>query len=190
MNDASADFERNRYVVLRSILKKSSVKRFYDYVCKAVDAGTEGLVDSLLPETPFSYGDFITDALMASLLPRIEEASGLALFPTYSYCRVYKNGDVLRRHTDRPACELSLSLCLGFAPNQPWPLWIETPRGASSIILNPGDAVLYRGTECPHWRDVFSGEHQAQLFLHYVNRNGPNAQWKFDKRAALGDPAV
>jgi hypothetical protein len=190
MKDAAAKFERDRYLVIRALLEKSSLKRFYRYVCKAVDSGTAALVDSLLPDTPFAYGDFITDGLMASLLPRIEASSGLTLFPTYSYCRVYRHGDVLPRHTDRPACELSISLCLGFESNNPWPFWIEGPRGASSIILSPGDAVLYRGRECPHWRETFNGERQTQLFLHYVDQNGPFAQWKFDKRAALGDPPV
>lgn len=190
MKDAVGQFERDRYLVIRALLKKPAVKRFYDYVCKAAETGTPGLVDYLMPEAPFAYGDFMTDALMVSLQPRIEAASGLTLFPTYSYCRLYKHGDVLPRHTDRPACELSISVCLGSEPNEPWPLWIEGPRGPSAIVLRPGDAVLYRGRECAHWREAFAGQHQAQLFVHYVDQNGPYAEWKFDKRAALGDPVA
>jgi hypothetical protein len=190
MKDEAAVFERDRYLVIPKLLEKPSLTRFYRYVCKAVEAPHGGLVDCLVPEAPFAYGDFITDGLMVSLQRRIEEASGLTLFPTYSYCRVYKHGDQLPRHRDRPACELSISLCLRCDPKKPWPLWIEGPQGASSIILQPGDAVLYRGIECFHWREVFDGEHQAHLFFHYVDQYGPNAQWKFDKRAALGDPLV
>jgi hypothetical protein len=28
-----------------------------------------------------------------------------------------------------------------------------------------------------------------QLFLHYVDKNGPHADWAFDKRPMLGAPA-
>ena len=32
------------------------------------------------------------------------------VLPTYTYARIYKNGSVLKKHTDRPACEISLSV--------------------------------------------------------------------------------
>ena len=124
------------------------------------------------------------DALLAELLSVVERASGLALFPTYSYFRVYKPGDTLERHTDRPSCEISVTLCLGYEGDGAWPIWIEGPGGTCSFSLAAGDAVMYRGTECWHWRDRFEGERQAQVFLHYVDQNGPHAEWKFDKRAA------
>lgn len=53
--------------------------------------------------------------------------------------------------------------------------------------LEAGDALLYRGIECPHWRTHFEGDHQAQVFLHYVDQQGPCAEWKFDKRDSLTD---
>lgn len=188
MQNTAANFTRDRYLIVRSLLNQSSLGRFYNYVCKAAETGTPNMVDLLVPDTPFAYGDFVTDGLMVSLLPRVEEFSGLSLFPTYSYCRTYKSGDVLPKHRDRRSCEISVSLCLGFEAKEPWPLWIEGPQGTSSIILSPGDAVLYRGIECWHWREAFEGRLQAQLFMHYVEQTGPNAEWKFDKREAVGDP--
>ena len=65
------------------------------------------------------------------------------------------------------------------------PPWIEAPLSAASVELNPGDAVLYRGIECPHGRDAFDGESAAQLFLQYVDRRGPHAEWRFDRRPTL-----
>ena len=105
----------------------------------------------------------------------------MKLFPTYSYFRVYKRGDTLAKHMDRPSCEISVSLCLGFEEGKTWPIWIEGPGGKFSVSLQPGDALLYRGTECAHWREAFEGNGHAQVFLHYVNQNGPCAEWKFDK---------
>ena len=44
----------------------------------------------------------------------MREITGLNLKPTYSYWRLYKTGDVLKRHKDRPSCEVSTTLCLGY----------------------------------------------------------------------------
>lgn len=183
MIDTAAIFERDRYVVLRSLLERASLDRLYHYACKISELlSMRDPGDEQVPGTPCSYGDFIMDGLLTSLLPEIEHASGLKLFPTYSYFRVYKSGDTLAKHTDRPSCEISVSLCLGSEEGQPWPVLIEGPRGTSSVNLDAGDALLYRGVECPHWRELFEGHRLAQVFLHYVDQNGPHAEWKFDKR--------
>lgn len=60
--------------------------------------------------------------------------------------------------------------------------------GAFPVAMKPGDAAVYRGIECPHWREPFQGELAAQVFLHYVEQNGRYAEWKFDKRRSLGAP--
>ncbi len=123
--------------------------------------------------------------LLERLLPIIEKLTGLKLFPTYSYLRVYQPGAVLARHTDRLSCEISVTANLGCRAPRPWPIWIEIPQGTFLIAMKPGDATIYRGTECPHWREPFDGKLAAQVFLHYVDQNGPHAEWKYDKRSAL-----
>ena len=141
--------------------------------------------DPRSPGADASQGDVFMDSLLVELLPRAEEICRLKLFPTYSYFRVYKRGDYLVTHTDRESCEISLSLCLGYEAEGPWPIILESPGGTVSIELQPGDGLLYRGMECPHWREPFQGERAAQVFLHYVDQNGPFAEWKFDERPAL-----
>jgi hypothetical protein len=59
-----------------------------------------------------------------------------------------------------------------------WPIWIEGPNGTYSVDLEAGDGLLYRGTECTHWREVFEGQRQTQVFLHYVDQHGPHTEWK------------
>jgi len=186
MTNTAEVFERDRYVVIPSLLQEPSLTKLYDYarsVSALLAARSPG--DSQVPGTPSSYGDFMLDGLLVDLLPEVERATGLALFPTYSYFRMYKHGDALAKHTDRPACEISVTLCLGFEAEKPWPIWIDGPQGESSVCLEPGDGLIYRGTECPHWRAEFEGTRQAQVFLHYVDQKGPCADWKFDKRLSL-----
>jgi hypothetical protein len=184
MLDSASIFERDRYIFLPSLLNDPALTQFYRHARNKAQSGKMSLGDAQTPGTPSSYGDLMMDGLLNTLLPEIERGSGLKLFPTYSYFRVYKGGDVLARHVDRPSCEISVTLCLGFDAEKPWPIWIKGPNGATPVSLQAGDALIYRGIECPHWREKFEGNSQAQVFLHYVDQNGPCAEWKFDKGAS------
>jgi hypothetical protein len=184
MSDQAELFARNKYVVCRSYLNDPDLTLFYRYACRRADGGTMGQ-DPRSPGAAAAPGDFVTDGLLMDLLPFAERVTGLQLFPTYSYFRVYKKGDLLVRHTDRDSCEITLSLALGYEAKSPWPLLLEAPDGTCSIELFPGDILVYRGMECPHWREPMEGELAAQVFLHYVDQNGPYAEWKYDKRPRI-----
>lgn len=162
------------------------------FLCSYVHTKFAGLLltsgDTQVPNTPSGYGDPTFDGLLEYLRPRIEEHSGLALYPTYSYFRLYKKGDVLKRHRDRPACEISVTLNLGQAPDEPWPIYVEGDAGPYAARLMPGDALLYRGCDRSHWREAYQGSRLAQVFLHYVDRDGPHAGEKFDRRKTLMRP--
>lgn len=177
-------FQRQTYIVYRECLKDPQRSLLYRYACKRAEQGTMGS-DPRSPGAAAAAGDVFMDALLVDFLPFAEEVTQLKLSPTYSYFRVYKRGDILVKHTDRPSCEFSLTLCLGYDAEKPWPLLLDGPDGASSIELMPGDGMLYRGTEHTHWREPFEGHRAAQVFLHYVDQNGPHAEWKFDKRKEL-----
>lgn len=181
-------FETLGYAVLRGVLSAEQCEDLRDYALH--DARTFA-VDPEVPGTQVAYGDVRMDHLLEALRPRVERETGLSLFPTYSYFRRYKQGDKLSRHVDREACEVSLSLNLARRSAAPWPLWLEALDGkARAVELEPGDLLLYRGMELPHWRDPFDGELTLQVFLHYVNQNGPYRDQRFDGRSALGAPSV
>ena len=58
----------------------------------------------------------------------MKQHSNLDLIPTYSYAIAYKRGDKLRRHKDRPSCEISTTLNLG---GDKWPIFLE-PSGKNN----------------------------------------------------------
>ena len=62
----------------------------------------------------------ITDKVLEEFLPKMEEETGKKLFPTYAYARLYQKGEVLKCHTDRPACEYSATVTLGH-DGEVWP---------------------------------------------------------------------
>jgi hypothetical protein len=182
---ADADiFGRRGFLVMPQLLEPALAAFFWSYVhTKFASLLLTG--DDQVPNTPAGYGDPAFDGLLEYLRPSVEKHSGLRLLPTYSYFRLYKRGDVLKRHRDRKACEISLSLNIGQRPAEPWPLCVESERESYSASLLPGDALLYRGIDLFHWREVYEGEALVQVFLHYVDRDGPHADKKFDGRLTL-----
>jgi alkylated DNA repair dioxygenase AlkB len=108
---------------------------------------------------------------------KIEYLSGIVeepLLPTYSYIRTYKTGNHLTPHRDKEACEISLTLHMTSDDNSEYPFYIESlKKERKSIILEPGDAILYLGSEVLHGRPKYvTGYRYVQSFLHYVRANG------------------
>ena len=141
--------------------------------------------DDQIPNTYSHYADVAMETLLLALLPKMEKESGYSLVPTYSYTRIYKNGDILKRHRDRFSCEISVTMFLG---GQQWPIFINSTKEIK-VNLKVGDMLLYRGNELDHWREPFEGKDCAQVFLHYTNAKTPGAKEKiFDARPHLGLP--
>lgn len=133
------------------------------------------------------YSDPLIEVMLKQCLTVVEEQTGLELEPTYSYSRVYQEGEELTPHTDRPSCEVSVTInvaCTGDV----WPIWMQyEDNDPVKCMLEPGDAVIYKGCEVTHWRRKLpKGIINVQFMLHYVDKNGPYSEYKFDKRTSLG----
>jgi len=137
--------------------------------------------DGQVPGAFSKYADPIFETLLLAKRDQIQYLVGQKIYPSYSYLRIYKNGSELKRHTDRPSCEITVSLCLG-NDGIDWPLSFATEKGVEHFVLYPGDAIFYDGRKIEHWRDPLEGKLQAQVFLHYVTTEDN----KFDRRPALG----
>lgn len=171
------------YSIVPKLLTAASAARLSEYVLSV--AGKTFQSDPQVPGAPARYGDRVLDSLLQTVLPHIERVAKRALYPTYSYCRVYSNGDSLARHTDRAACEVSASISLQCEGVPYWPLCIQGLQSTVAAELMVGDALIYLGARCAHWREPFTGTKAVQVFLHYVTQDGPASDWKFDKRTAL-----
>lgn len=114
------------------------------------------------------------ETLHERLWPIVEQTVNEELIPTYAYARLYSNNDVLEKHTDRPACEVSVTIQLGRSHNYAWPIYM----GGRRFDLAEGDGVIYPGCDIEHWRnrcDGPDGYYSGQVFLHFVRKNGPHA---------------
>ena len=130
------------------------------------------------------YADSAFDALLGLKTDYLSGVLELKLVPTYSFAMMYVEGQGLEKHTDRPSCEISVSVHLGSPGLKPWPLYVE----GIPVELNPGDAVVYRGIDVPHWRlPLEECNHYAQCFLHYNDSEGPFKSTNiYDNRPLLG----
>lgn len=164
-------FQENRYQVLRNLIDPTV------YFNDLKDREEKGKSFHELHHTGYKTftKSILFDKLIDDLLPTVERYSGCELLKTYYFCRRYKEGNILPVHTDRNACEISLSICLGYE-KEPWPLWVvDKDEHPQSIVLMPGDALLYKGIEVSHWRSKNIYGPCLQVFLHYVDKNGPYA---------------
>ncbi len=175
-------FRANQYLILESALTEPLLSVAHEYAIKRALLSRETTSEGAAPGTPSFYADPLMDTLLDLLQSVAETFSGLELLPTFSDLRIYARGSIVNPHTQRPAGEIALSVNLGFDALKVWPFFLGTRHGVQSAPLGPGDGILYRACECPHWRGELDGEHSVQAFFHYVDRTGPNAEWKFDKR--------
>lgn len=161
----------------------------YKTVTQLLSAQEAHEISEVIKKTPPNNGDGqvlnsysyynlpICNILLGKLNSIVSEHFGKNLIPTYSYCRIYFKGAVLPPHKDRESCEYSVTMNL--SQTQPWPIYM----GDEEILQNPGDAVLYKGCEIEHSRKVFEGDEYIQVFLHYVDKNGINCKYAYDKRS-------
>jgi len=184
------EFQDKGYVHLKDFLPLHTCQELTDELNRLV-AEQKTVNDPQCPLSQAVHGALVFDKLLETCLPYFEQASGLKLYPTYSYARLYnKQDEELKNHRDRPACEISATLTIGFNGNV-WSIYMgddeDKTINVSKIDMAIGDAVMYRGMDKWHWREpYFEGKWQAQVFLHYVDANGPHAEWKYDKRELLG----
>ena len=213
-------FKKNKYVVIKQAIPKDLAafvanyfvikKQVYD-TCRQTRfispyetlLGEYEGADGQIPHTYSSYSDMAMETLMLKCQPVMEKITGLKLAPAYTFARIYKHGDVLKRHKDRFSCEISTTMNLA---GDPWPIYlspnenvgipdgkkitIESKAKGIKVDLKPGDMLVYSGCELEHWRNKFKGKEHIQVFLHYNNRKTPGAKENmFDKRPHLGLPA-
>jgi len=201
-------FKKTKYTVIRQAISKDLATFIYNYflmkkqvydTCRQrrFISPYETLLgeyegeNQQIPDTYSHYSDIAMETLMLKCQPIMEKTTGLKLQPAYTYARLYKKGDVLKRHKDRFSCEISTTLFLG---GDKWDLYLE-PSGQEDkkgikVDLKQGDMLVYSGCELEHWREKFKGKECAQVFLHYNNEKTPgSSQNLFDKRPHLGLPS-
>lgn len=172
-----------KYKLIKNFLTQEEIKLLTDY-CRIVhrlnfnsfDFGQQDNGDT------YFYGDPLMESLMINKLNVMQKETGLELLCTYSMWRMYTYYADLKKHVDRPACEISVTVMIN-SDGTCWPIYLQD----NEVEMKPGDAVIYLGCELEHYRNNFKGDWHAQAFLHYVDKNGNNKDWFKDKRTLYGE---
>ena len=212
-------FEKNGYVIIKDLWdpeelyhpvpRERGLMHFYGSLDKFAHNTEEGQVPGSLAR--YYHPQYKT--IHSGIRQKLEKEIGRKLYNTYYYDRFYFPGQPLIKHTDRDACEISVTVNISTNLKEEWPIWIKTPDTYTnekrdyvlvpgeerSVVLDPGDGMLYKGCERPHWRDpmpgtpvgerkkgLFAGKQKEelyyhQIFFHYVLQDGNRAQCAWDK---------
>jgi len=202
---AGAGYYEVGYLHLKNLIPVEIARAFLNNLKQDLPPGPIALSDkanhsNLLDRPAFELYSALykpMEFFLWGLTPIMERITDRALLPTYDYFRLYREGDVCRVHSDRYACEHSLSLTLDYSDGETWDLQIATQRSEpstkvdpdfyndshSSITMEVGDAVLYQGVHHRHGRITPNPNGwSAHLFLHWIERDGAYRDHAFDGR--------
>lgn len=171
-----------KYKIIKDFLTKEEIELFKHY-CEIrhrlniynFDTEQSNTMDS------YFYHDAVMDALLLSKQKLMEKESGKKLLPTYAFWRTYTKYADLKKHKDRPSCEISATVYID-SKGPDWPIFMD----GKEVVLKSGEAAIYLGCELEHYREEFLGDYQFQSFLHYVDADGPHKEWHMDKKIYWG----
>ena len=186
-------FETSNYIKVENFISPEICNIFKMYAL--FDELNDFTDDDEFPNTHCRYADSFTESLLLQFKSKMENITNRKLIPTYSYFRNYTNGDILPDHMDRNACENSASLTMFFdykgkPDDYRWPLHVYVKGEKKYLHCDVGDAIIYDGSKIKHGREMLSagkGTRHIQIFLHYVDADGPYASSeKYDRRKCIG----
>lgn len=197
-------FDENGYFPVNSLCDASNLsypppekRGLIHYSKKSPNVYTELDDDSMVPGCISTYFNPRYKGLHQKIKPFVEEVIGRKLHCTYFFDRFYFAGQKLPKHVDRDSCEISVTMHISSnleGDYKEWPIWVRTPHvyedekkdkilkcgEDTSVILEPGDALIYKACEVMHWRDPLVvpiiGDQKKyyyhQIFFHYVLQDG------------------
>ena len=189
----STTFQKNGSTLVKNILSKDIcefltnvfLRMHHNNVLTGIRNSDNQVTGALVTLSSNPYND----TFLETVWPIAEKIAGEELIPTYSFARLYCNGNVLKPHIDRESCEVSITIQLAKSHNYIWPIYTE----GTQYDLEVGDAMMYLGCEKSHWREECKGPNEyysGQLFLHFVKANGKFKSFAGDRRWRKDMPFV
>ena len=189
---AAKGFRQQRYLLVKGMLPAPLLEYLKVYYAILL-ADNYFSRDSQCPSSLSLGHDPGLDAILEWIRPEVGRLVGFALAPTYSYTRRYANSEVLARHLDRAACEISVTISIQIPQGAgPSLMYLKPPHAnETKVEMLEGDGCVYAGTEVEHWRKRFRVDGYIQLFLHFIAKGGPHyPKLLFDGRERLGSTAT
>ena len=216
----NVQFDESGYLVIKNICDPRDLyypvpeqRGIFHYWGKKLDQYNYTPVENQVEGSLARYWHPQYRSIHSDIKTKLEKELGRKLYNTYYYDRYYFADQELTRHTDRDACEISVTIHVGTnleGKDADWPIWIKTPDTYTdkkktqvlvpgenrSVVLQPGDGMVYKGCERPHWRDPMPNPNNKkslfgkkqnkeyyyhQIFFHYVLQDGQRAHCAWDR---------
>jgi hypothetical protein len=177
--------EKGWYYLPEIITSEEAIQIKYQNLCGAMsDLGSlEGHWDPERGRVLTCYAPPSCTFVMKRIQPVLENLLSEELIPSYWFSTTYHKGGWMNCHTDRPSCEVSVTM--NISGDAAWPIKLKDKTGKNqAVITPPGHGVAYLGTEVEHWRSplrTHENDRFMQLFLHFVRKNGQYADYAYDK---------
>jgi hypothetical protein len=169
-------FQHHGYAPVRGLIHPFHIAALRRYFRWRMRNGMLHLGDDQVARRYVAHNDGALRFFHGQLAGRVSRLVGESVKPSYVYLASYLAGAELEKHTDRSQCEFSLTLCLDYSPEPEhetsWPIRLECDRSDLTVYQAIGDALLYRGTRLPHYRNPLPAGHTStSVFFHYVPQN-------------------
>tara|TARA_S200002703_G_scaffold150464_1_gene148850 strand:+ start:8428 stop:9111 length:684 start_codon:yes stop_codon:yes gene_type:complete len=201
-------FDKNGYLLIKNLWDPKELyhpvpeeRGQLDWWGKKLDQFTYQPVELQVEGSVARYWHPQYRQIHSGIRSRLEKVIGRKLYNTYYYDRFYFPGQKLDFHTDRDACEISVTVHVSTnleGGDKDWPIFIKTPYGENhGVLLKPGEGLVYKGCERPHWRDAMPTPRRRkrdiilrrkekeyyyhQIFFHYVLADGQRAHCAWDR---------
>jgi hypothetical protein len=168
------DLETHQHAVLRKIihpLQLAALRRYF----RALDAHGQLKASSnrhYAHNRRSIYDEETSRFVQQQITALMNRITPAPVRPSHCQVSVYQPDAFLRRHKDQPQYVWNLSLVVDTEPEldleSAWPINLEVEGQTREVRLEIGDAVLYRGSEFTHWRDVLpEGQSVTLLFCFF-----------------------
>tara|TARA_R110000803_G_C11984879_1_gene321180 strand:- start:963 stop:1517 length:555 start_codon:yes stop_codon:yes gene_type:complete len=169
-----------KFKKVKNFLTPDEVGLLTNY-CKIKHSFNTNSFDIASNRDTFFYEDPLMQSLLIQKKSLMEMETNLHLFETYSFWRMYTFAADLKPHKDRPSCEVSATVNIN-SDGTPWSIFMD----GNEVFLKPGEGVIYLGCDLEHGRNHFKGDWCAQVFLHYVDQEGPFKSNRWDNKQFNG----
>ena len=170
ISEACISFANERYCELPAFLHAAHVMALRRYYLDLIRSGWE-IGDVQVRQRYGQHNEMMARYFHHQFTDFISRIAGEPVKPSYTYVSAYQEGSILGAHVDRKQCEFTLSLSVedGDSAGGLWPLWFQLAKGKVAVTQRPGDGVLFRGCDLPHWREQSASDHTSTVLLfHYV----------------------
>jgi hypothetical protein len=176
--DLRRDLQTGQYAVLRKIihpLQLAALRRYF----RALDGRGHLKASSnkhYAHHRRSIYDEETARFVQQQITALVNRITPAPVRPSHCQVSVYQPGAFLRRHKDQPQYVWNLSLVVDAEPEleeaRAWPICMEVEGQTREVRLEIGDAVLYRGSEFAHWRDVLPGGQSVTLLFCFFSPAG------------------